>query len=261
MENSCVEQGSNDVIGKHLSVEDELLLQQVLEEAQGFSSEEQSGSPPMLVESTRESGYSGTLENKGNVVGKGMVPVGPSFDDTLHNLFLVDLAALPSPVSASAGGSHTTSTPVQGSPSPLDKAVLPPVRRVLPPSPPHSDELGGGKSIREARRALLPVMFKAWGQLGGKLMGQTTDLERATVLKGSYSSSLQRLFDMCQYLDGDTNMFWEEARTTLFGASQPSVTVLKNQTARFGEFVSEDSLFALHVDMLALAQLGVSLKV
>jgi hypothetical protein len=66
---------------------------------------------------------------------------------------------------------------------------------------------------------------------------------------------------MCQYLDGDTNMFWEEARTTLFGASHPSVTVLKNQTARFGEFVSEEELFALHVDMLALAQLGVSLKV
>ena len=245
---------SNDVFGKHLSVEEELLLQQVLEEAQGVSSEEQSGSPPMLVESTRESGYSGTLENKGNVVGKGMVPVRPSIDDTLHNLFMVDLASLPSP------GAHNTSTPVLGSPSPLDKAVLPPVRRVLPPSaPPHSDELGGGKSIREARRALLPVMFKAWGQLGAKLMVQTSDLERATVLKVSYSACLQRLFDMCQCLDGDTNAFWEEARATLFGGSHTTVKVYKDKTVRFGEFVSEDSLFALHVDMLTLAQLGVSL--
>ena len=59
-----------------------------------------------------------------------MVPVGPSIDDTLNNLLLVDMDFVPS----SGVSACVSSTPVQG--SPLDKAVLPPVKaRVLPPSP------------------------------------------------------------------------------------------------------------------------------
>ena len=85
-------------------------------------------------------------------------------------------------------------------------------------------------------------------------MVQTSDLERATVLKFRtlpVCSVCVICVNIC--LDGDTNVFWEEARATLFGVSHPTVKVHKDKTVRFGEFVSEDSLFALHVDMLTLA--------